>query len=43
MYVIQQKSDKPNIESYGSPEDFVTQFQYLLGKQAFAGAVCSHA
>ena len=37
MYVIQQKSDKGSVEGYGSPEDFVTQFQYLLGKQAFAG------
>jgi len=36
-YVIVQKSDKANIEAYGSPEEFIGSFGYLLGKQAFSG------
>lgn len=36
-YVVVQKSDKTKIEDYGSPEEFVKNFGYLLGKQAWAG------
>jgi len=36
-YVCVEKSDKGNIEAYGSPEEFVSSFGYLLGKQAWSG------
>lgn len=39
VYVIVQNSDKPTIEGYGSPEEFIGNFGYLLGKQAFSGAL----
>eukprot|EP00983_Pelagomonas_calceolata_P108328 1159444-Pelagomonas_calceolata.AAC.4 len=43
LYVVEDKSDKSSIEAYGTPEEFISQFGYLLGKQAWAGrctAVC---
>jgi len=41
FYVVVQKSEKAKIEDYGTPEDFVKNFGYLLGKQAWAGETVS--
>jgi len=41
LYVVVQKSDKARIEDYGTPEDFVSNFGYLLGKQSFSGETVS--
>jgi len=37
LYVVVEKSDKNSIEGYGSPEEFISTYGYLLGKQAWAG------
>ena len=35
--VLAQPTDKKKIQDYGSPEQFLLDFSYLLGKQAFSG------
>jgi len=35
--VIVQPTTKKTITDYGSPEEFLAQVDYLLGKQAYAG------
>ncbi len=35
--VIVSKASAANIEGYGSPDEFLNKFSYLLGKQAFDG------
>jgi photosystem II oxygen-evolving enhancer protein 2 len=35
--VLVQTTDKKNITDYGSPEEFLSKVDYLLGKQAFFG------
>ncbi len=37
MFVIVEKTDKTSIEGYGTPEKFLEQVSYLLGKQSFSG------
>jgi len=37
LVVIAQKTDKSAISGYGSPEKFLNEFNFLLGKQTFAG------
>ncbi|XP_039114483.1 oxygen-evolving enhancer protein 2, chloroplastic-like [Dioscorea cayenensis subsp. rotundata] len=37
LSVIIQPTDKKAITDYGTPEEFISQFDYLLGKQIFAG------
>jgi hypothetical protein len=37
LTVIVNKSDKSNIEAYGSADAFLEQVSYLLGKQSYEG------
>jgi hypothetical protein len=37
LVVISQKTDKNSISGYGSPEKFLNEFNFLLGKQVFTG------
>lgn len=39
--MIKQKTDKTKIEDYGTPEQFLSTFSYLLGQQAFSGETVS--
>lgn len=41
IVIISQPSDKGSIDGYGAPEKFLEQFNYLFGKQAFAGSTLS--
>ncbi|KAF5828341.1 23kDa polypeptide of the oxygen-evolving complex of photosystem II [Dunaliella salina] len=41
VYVVVDKTDKSSIQDYGSPEEFISQFGYLLGRQAWAGQTVS--
>jgi len=41
LTVLIQPSDKSNIESYGTPEEFLQQVSYLLGKQSYDGETVS--
>jgi len=37
LIVVKQKSDKGSVDGYGSPEQFLNSFSYLLGQQAYNG------
>jgi len=37
LVVIKQKTDKSKIEDYGAPDAFLSNYTYLLGKQAYSG------
>merc|ERR1711988_1096442 len=37
----EEKTDKSKIEDYGSPEQFLNSFSFLLGKQTFSGSTLS--
>lgn len=39
--VISKPSDKTSIEGYGSPEQFLEQVSFLLGRQAYSGETVS--
>merc|ERR1711959_190733 len=41
LVVIKEKTDKNKIEEYGSPEQFLNSFSYLLGQQSYAGKTIS--
>merc|ERR1711924_203750 len=37
LIVIKEKTDKSRIEDFGSPEQFLNSFSFLLGQQSYAG------
>merc|ERR1711953_1120709 len=37
MMVIKQKTDKGRVEDYGTPEQFLSSYSYLLGQQSYNG------
>merc|ERR1711869_54129 len=39
--VIKEKTTKSRIEDFGSPEQFLNSFSFLLGKQSYAGKTIS--
>merc|ERR1712139_539277 len=41
LVVIKEKTAKSRIEDYGSPEQFLNSFSFLLGKQSYAGKTIS--
>jgi len=41
MFIIIEKTDKSSIEGYGSPEKFLEQVSYILGKQSYSGETMS--
>merc|ERR1711979_111888 len=41
MIVIKGKAEKSRIEDYGSPEQFLNTFSFLLGRQSYAGKTIS--
>merc|ERR1739848_339009 len=41
MVVIKEKTDKGKIEDFGSPEQFLRTFSYLLGQQSYSGKTIS--
>merc|ERR1712227_830193 len=41
LVVIKEKVDKTKIEDYGSPEQFLTAFSFLLGQQSYSGQTIS--
>jgi hypothetical protein len=41
LVVIKEKAGKSRIEDFGSPEQFLNSFSYLLGKQSYAGKTMS--
>eukprot|EP00245_Coleochaete_scutata_P007174 TRINITY_DN22283_c0_g1_i1.p1 TRINITY_DN22283_c0_g1~~TRINITY_DN22283_c0_g1_i1.p1 ORF type:complete len:268 (+),score=80.67 TRINITY_DN22283_c0_g1_i1:117-920(+) len=41
IVVLSTPASKGSIESYGSPEAFITEFNYLLGTQSYAGNTSS--
>merc|ERR1719298_186202 len=41
LVVIKEKTDKGRIEDFGSPEQFLNAFSYLLGQQSYAGKTIS--
>jgi len=41
LCVIKAKTDKGSVDGYGSTEEFLKNFQYLLGQQSYAGKTIS--
>merc|ERR1719281_787385 len=41
LVVIKEKTTKSRIEDFGSPEQFLSSFSYLLGQQSYAGKTIS--
>merc|ERR1712224_462857 len=41
LVVVKMKTDKSSVDGYGKPEEFLNQFSYLLGKQAYSGKTAS--
>merc|ERR1719428_1701602 len=41
LVVIKEKTSKGRIEDFGSPEQFLNSFSFLLGKQSYAGKTIS--
>jgi len=41
LLVIKTKTDKSSVDGYGSTEEFLKEFQFLLGKQTFSGKTIS--
>eukprot|EP00270_Netrium_digitus_P003457 TRINITY_DN1401_c0_g1_i3.p1 TRINITY_DN1401_c0_g1~~TRINITY_DN1401_c0_g1_i3.p1 ORF type:complete len:267 (-),score=68.80 TRINITY_DN1401_c0_g1_i3:550-1350(-) len=41
LVVIKQEAAKSSITDYGSPEAFLAEYNYLLGKQSYAGLTAS--
>merc|ERR1719393_447100 len=41
LVVIEQKTDKSRIEDFGSPEQFLNSFSFLLGQQSYSGKTIS--
>merc|ERR1712060_341413 len=41
LVVIKRKIEKSRIEDYGSPEQFLNTFSFLLGRQSYAGKTIS--
>merc|ERR1712078_646656 len=41
LVVIEEKTGKSRIEDFGSPEQFLNSFSFLLGKQSYAGKTIS--
>merc|ERR1711977_597866 len=41
LVVIKEKTTKSRIEDFGSPEQFLNSFSFLLGKQSYAGKTIS--
>merc|ERR1712093_282074 len=38
---IKEKTDKAKVSDYGSPEQFLSSFSYLLGQQSYSGKTIS--
>merc|ERR1712137_1348384 len=41
LVVIKQKTDKSRIDDFGTPEQFLNSFSFLLGQQSYAGKTIS--
>merc|ERR1719335_1349952 len=41
LVVIKEKTDKGRVEDFGSPDQFLNSFSYLLGQQSYAGKTIS--
>merc|ERR1712070_1192877 len=41
LVVIKEKTDKSRVEDFGSPEQFLNSFSFLLGQQMYAGQTMS--
>merc|ERR1711972_408965 len=41
VVVIKEKTDKSKIEDFGTPDEFLNSFSYLLGKQSYSGKTIS--
>merc|ERR1711907_585292 len=41
LVVIKEKTDKSRVEDFGSPEQFLNSFSFLLGQQSYAGKTIS--
>merc|ERR1712224_1095684 len=41
LVVIKEKTDKSRVEDFGSPEQFLNSFSFLLGQQSYSGATIS--
>merc|ERR1712070_1131431 len=41
LVVIKEKTDKSRIDDFGTPEQFLNSFSFLLGQQSYAGKTIS--
>merc|ERR1711937_634467 len=41
LVVIEEKTNKSRIEDFGSPEQFLNSFSFLLGQQSYSGKTIS--
>jgi hypothetical protein len=41
LIVLKEQTDKNSIEGYGTPDQFLYTFSYLLGQQSYSGATIS--
>merc|ERR1719298_34956 len=41
LVVIEEKTDKSRIDDFGTPEQFLNSFSFLLGQQSYAGKTIS--
>merc|ERR1712061_491130 len=41
VIVIKEKTDKNRVEDFGTPDQFLNSFSYLLGKQSYSGRTIS--
>merc|ERR1712118_375814 len=41
LVVIKEKTDKSRVEDFGTPEQFLNSFSFLLGQQAYSGKTIS--
>merc|ERR1711972_1084744 len=41
VVVIKEKTDKSRVEDFGTPDEFLNKFSYLLGKQSYNGKTIS--
>merc|ERR1719224_145810 len=41
LVVIKKKTDKSRVEDFGTPEQFLNSFSFLLGQQSYAGKTIS--
>merc|ERR1711912_18416 len=41
VVVIKEKTDKSRVEDFGTPDEFLNTFSYLLGKQSYSGKTIS--